>query len=318
MSFLVWLLDATTAGRIVAGNGQADDAAVAELLRLLHKSLAEGAAADNRASVVVLNSAGEYLARAGTSFIHKHHERQLLECASPVAAELLARTLAALCIDNQLARRQELVDHLDGDVHVAALVAAEVDDELLHAFHVEVGQGDKHLGVGLLAEVLDADVARLVAHHVVGIDADHGNVATNDGEVLQVLYAVTLYAELDLRAFLAFQMLHDGVALHADERCGVGRDDAVACQDAHLLSRTRVDDGHHVDGVLLHRELHADAAEAAFQALVGFLSILRPEVAAMRVELAEYERHGVLDERVHVDRIDVDVVDELQQVAHLV
>ena len=69
---------------------------------------------------------------------------------------------------------------------------------------------------------------------------------------------------------------------------------------------------------MLHRELHADAAETAFQALVGFLGILRPEVAAVRVKLAEYERHGVLDERVHVDRIDVDVVDELQQVAHLV
>ena len=79
----------------------------------------------------------------------------------------------------------------------------------LHAFHVEVGKGHEHLGIGLFAEVLDVQVAGLVVHHVVGIDADDGYVAANDGEVLQVWRAVTLDAELDLRAFHALEVLHD-------------------------------------------------------------------------------------------------------------
>ena len=78
-----------------------------------------------------------------------------------------------------------------------------------------------------------------------------------------------------------------------------------------------MNDGHHVDGVLLHRELHANAAKGAFQVFVSLLGILRAEVAAVRVEFAENLRHSILDKRVHIDRIDIVVVDELQQVAHL-
>ena len=37
----------------------------------------------------------------------------------------------------------------------------------------------------------------------------------------------------------------------------------------------------------------------------------------MWVEFAENLRHSILDKRVHIDRIDIVVVDELQQVAHL-
>ena len=106
---------------------------------------------------------------------------------------------------------------------------------------------------------------------------------------------MTLDAKLDLRAFHAFQVLHHIVTLHSDERCGVGRNDTVTSQDAHLLGRTGMDDGHNVDSVLFHRELYTDSAETALQVLVGLLGILRTEVAAVRVELAEYQRHSVLD-----------------------
>ena len=99
--------------------------------------------------------------------------------------KLLARTLAPLSIDYQLACRQELIDHLYGNVHVATTVASQVNDELLHALHVEVGQSNKHLGVGLFAKVFDVDVAGLVIiHHIEGIDTHHRNVATYDGKVL--------------------------------------------------------------------------------------------------------------------------------------
>ena len=99
-------------------------------------------------------------------------------------------------------------------MHVAATIASEVNDELLHAFHVKFGKSDKHLGISLFSKVLDMKITRLVAHHVVSIDANHGNVSTNNSEVLQVFSSVTLDAELDLRAFGAFEAFHDIVTLH--------------------------------------------------------------------------------------------------------
>ena len=315
--FLVGFLYAPSAGSIVACNGEAHHASVAELHGLLHESFAKGASAYDGAAVVVLDGSCEYLACACAAFVHEDHDRQLLEGASSVADELFARAFASFGIDDELACGQELVDHLYGDVHVSAPVASEVHDESAHAFHVQVGKGDEHLCVGLFAEVLDVDVSCLAAfHHVVGIHADHGDVASHDGEVLQVLCSVAFDAQFDLRAFLSLEVLHDGIVVHADERYGVGRDDAVACQYADPFAGSAVDDGHDVDGVLFHCELHADAREGAFQVLACLLGILGAEVAAVRVEFAQYLRHGVLDEGVHIDGIDVVVVDELQQVAH--
>ena len=215
MPLLVRLLNASATRGVVAGNGKTNHASVAELHRLLHKALAKGSAPDNRASVVVLNGPCEDFACTRTTFVHKHHNRELLEGAATIAMELFTRTLATFRIDNQLACRQELVYHLNGDVHIASTIAAKVHDELLHAFHIEVGKSDKHLRISLLAEVLDANVARLIAHHVIGIDADHGNVATNHGEVLQIFCAVTLDAELHLRTLLALEVLHHVFALHS-------------------------------------------------------------------------------------------------------
>ena len=78
-----------------------------------------------------------------------------------------------------------------------------------------------------------------------------------------------------------------------------------------------MDDGHDVHSVLLYRELYADAAEGAFQVLDRLFGLLRSEIAAVRVELTEYLRHGILDECIHINRIDIVVVDELQEVSHL-
>ena len=78
-----------------------------------------------------------------------------------------------------------------------------------------------------------------------------------------------------------------------------------------------MNDRHDIDGVAFHRELYANATEAAPQVFDRLFCFLWPEVTAVRVELAEYLRHSILDERVHIDSIDVIVVDELQQIAYL-
>ena len=159
------------------------------------------------------------------------------------------------------------------------------------------------------------DVSCLVINHIVSIDADDGDVASHNGEVLQVGRAVAFDAELDFRAFRAFEMLHHVVRIHSDERHGVGTYNTIASQDAYPFTWSSVNDGHDVDGVALHRELYANSAEGAFQVFACLFRILRAEIAAMRVEFAQYLRHSILDERIHIDRINIVVVDELQQVA---
>ena len=316
MSLLVRLLNATAAGSIVSSHGKTDNTAVAELHRLLHKAFAKGAPADNGASVVILDRPCKDFTCTCAYLIYKHHDRQLLESAATIAVEFLSRAFAAFRIDYQLAGRQELIHHLNSDVHVAAPVAAKVNDEPAHAFHVEVCKCDKHLGIRLLTEVLDMNKAGFVIYHVIGINTDYGNVAANHGEVLQVLCPVTLDAEFNLRSLLALEPLHYIIALHPDKRLSVCSNDAVTSQDAHFLCRTAVDDGHDVDGILFHRELYSNAAEGAFQVFACLFSIFRTEVTAVRVELTEYLRHGILDQRIHVYGINIVVVDELQQVAH--
>ena len=74
MPFLVGLLDASTAGRIVSGNCKTNHAAVTELHRLLYEAFTKGATTHDCAAVVVLNCSGEYLAGTGAAFIHKHHD----------------------------------------------------------------------------------------------------------------------------------------------------------------------------------------------------------------------------------------------------
>ena len=202
---------------------------------MLYQSLAERAAADDESAVVVLNGTCKDFAGAGATLVNEHHEGQLLERASSVAAELFARRLASLGIDNQLSAREEFVGHLDGDVHVSAPIAAQVDDELAHTLDAQLGHGNDHLGVGLFAKVLHAQIACGVVNHVCGIDALYGYVASDDVEIDGFGRAVAPYAQAHMGAFLSLEVLHHLGVLHAHEVHRVGGDDTVASQEADFL-----------------------------------------------------------------------------------
>lgn len=61
---------------------------------------------------------------------------------------------ASLGVDDESLVGQELVGHLHGALQQAAGVVAQVDDEVLEALLLEVGQCDEQFGIGLLAEIL--------------------------------------------------------------------------------------------------------------------------------------------------------------------
>ena len=317
---LVGLLYAAARGRVVAGDGEADLAAVGESDLLLHEALAEGSAADDGAAVVVLDGTGEDLGRGGRGLVDEDDQRDGLIGAAPAAAVVAAGTLAALRIDDETVLGQKLVGHLYGALKVAAVVVAQIDDEAREALLRKRGQRGQHLHVGLLSEGLDADVARAVVEHVGGGDARRDDVGAGDGEALHGFRAIAHHAHLHLRALGAHQAaarLGIGDDL-ANEGLAIDLDDLVAGQQAHLLGRTALDDVAHVDGVALDGKLDAHAGERALELAVDLLHVLGGDVGGVGVELGKDLGDGLVHEVVDIDRIDILVVDDAQQVVEAV
>ena len=125
-------------------------------------------------------------------------------------------------------------------------------------------------------------------------------------------------AQFDLAALCTLESFHHIIGIHLDERLAVGTHDAVARQQAYLLGRSTVDDGHHIDRILLHHEAHAYTAERTTEVIIGLLGILHAQIAAVRIKFLEDAWHGILHQLRHVDGIHIVVVDNLQQVAQLV
>ena len=228
----VGLLDTSARWRVVTGDGEADHAVVGELQLLLHQTLAEGTAADDGGAVVVLHGTGEDLGGRRRALVEQHHQWNLLIGSLAVTAVFLAGRLAALGIDNQTLVGQELVCHVDCCRQVAARVVAQVDAEVLESLLRQLCQCNQHLGIGVLAKVLDADISRVVIQHIGGGDALGGNLAAGNGERLHLLASVSDNSNLHLRVLGTLQashrllvgdnLAHEGLVVH--------RDNLVACQ----------------------------------------------------------------------------------------
>ena len=265
---LVVLLDAAAAGRVVAGRGQADGAAVGQDKLLLYQSLAKRAATHNQATVVVLQGARKDLAGAGAELVDEHSHLGVLEGAVAVAPHLTVVALVApLGEDDGLVGGQELIDHEHRHLHEAATVAAQVDHVALGTLLLQAGHGGDEFVIGVAPELVDLDVARVLVDHVVGIDGVDRDVATGDGEGQYLVAVLALDAQLHLAALVAAQALHDHAVGHALARgCRVvDAHDAVSRHDAHFLAGATGYHLNHADGVVDHHKRDADAAERAVQ-----------------------------------------------------
>ena len=67
--------------------------------------------------------------------------------------------MGSLRVNNQVVLGEELVCHLNGCTQVASGVAAQVNDEFLHALAAQVGQAGQHFGKSGLAELVDHNIA---------------------------------------------------------------------------------------------------------------------------------------------------------------
>ena len=162
--------------------------------------------------------------------------------------------------------------------------------------------------MGFGAKARDAQVTCALIEHILGIDAVQGDVVARDAEGDEVLHAGTFHLDGDVGALLAAQALLDVAVLHlhAGNRRVVHIDDAVTCQHTDALagtSRNRLDN---VEGILVHVELDAHAAEFALQGLLKLLGLLGVGIGRMRVQTLEHALDGFLDEFVLVNRVHIE------------
>ena len=123
-----------------------------------------------------------------------------------------------------------------------------------------MGQGDEQLGIGVLAEVLDLDIAAVVVEHIAAGDALRGYLATGDGDMTDLLLAVADDAEFHLRILRTLQAMHGLLVgdFLTDEHRVIDLDNLIACQQSGTFGRTVADDILHADGVLTDGELNTN------------------------------------------------------------
>ena len=253
---------------------------VAKLDGLLHEPLAKRTAPYDGATVIVLDGTGENLGGRSRSLIDEDHEWHLLIRAASVTTILLTGRLSALGIDNQLPLGEELIGNLHGRGQIAAGIATQVDDQIGEALLRELCQGDEQFGIGILAEILNLNVASLVVEHIRCGDTLHGYLASGYSNVAQLGLTITEYAQLHLRIPRSFQTVHGFLIGHllTHEHRVVDLNNLVASHHTSPLSWSVADDILHTDGVLADGKLDTDAREGTLQVVVGNLYVLGSNV----------------------------------------
>ena len=272
----VRLLDTAPRRRVVAGYGEANHGVVAKLDGLLNQSLAKRATTDDGASVVVLNGTSQNLRGRGRPLVDEDDERYGGIGATSVAAILLARRLTSLGVDDKAVLGQKLVGYLHSRLQVTAGIAAQVDGEVAQTLLRQLGECDEQLWVCILAEVLDADIARIIVQHIGSRDALGGYLATRHHNLTYLLLAVAHHAQLHLRVLRTLQAVHGFLVGQRLTRKGlvVNGDNLVASYQTRPLSRSVAYHLLHMECVLTDGKLNAHPRERALQVVIGYLHVL--------------------------------------------
>ena len=308
---LVGRLDEASRRRVVPRHGHLEDAAVGHRELLLDEALAERPAADQVGAVVVLQRARDDLAGTRRVLVDQHDHRAALVDAARGGAVLTAvGWVAALGVDDHLARAQELVGDLVGLVEQAARVAAEVEHEARHALALQVADGVADLVVAGPREALQLDQARLVIDHVGRDNRVQRNPVADDAVVERLPVAGSLHDDVHGRAARPLEAALHAVGVDADRGLAVDLDDAVARLEARLVARPTRDGHQHDQRVGLRAPfdelvVDADALEAGVEALTDAAHLVGRDVDRMGVEPCEHALDGILGQLRRVDLLDV-------------
>ena len=215
--------------------------------------------------------------------------------------------MAILGIDDHSLCGQQLVGNQNRLIEESARVAAQVEDQLVHTLGTQEDDRAQHLGIGVLGEGRQTNVADVVGQHKCRIDALQRNGIARNCHIDSIFDRQSFECQSHLATTRSAQHLHDAVLRHA-LTCHVAVVDAqysVAILHTRLLAGSRGHYIEHDDRVGGHIEDHTDAVELTLERLVHRLHILGGDIDRVGVELLHQQWQNLLGDRIHIERVDI-------------
>ena len=213
-------------GGEVLADRQLQRAAVGEVDLLLEDALAEGAGADDLGAGVVGQRRGEDLRGGGGVAVDQDDDRALGQVVAH-GAVLGVPLGAGVGRDDDFVLGQEDARREHRLLEQAAAVGAQVEDEPLGAFALDLLDGFAQVGVGAVAEGREPDVAELAAAYLAHFaDGDrHRDLGPGDRQLPRSRRSRVEHADRHLGPFRALDPVRRDFAVDAWHRLAVDRDD---------------------------------------------------------------------------------------------
>ena len=228
--------------------------------------------------------------------------------------------MTILGIDDHSLLGQQLVGNQNRLIEESARVAAQVENEFVHTLGTQEDNRTQNLGVGVLGEGRQTYEPDVVGQHKCRIDALQWNGVARNRHIDSIFDCQSFECQSHLATSLSAQHLHDAVLRHALSRhiAVVDAQDSVAILHTRLLAGSRRHHIEHDDRVGSHIEDHADTVELTFERLVHRLHILCGDIDRVGVELLHEQRQYLLGDRIHIERVDILVLDQCHRAVELV
>jgi hypothetical protein len=165
---------------------------------------------------VILQCTGDDLRRAGARAAHQRDHRQIQKVTRlGRAIVLIGIRDAPARIDDEVALWQKAVRDANRLIEGAAGVAAQIEHQALHTLLRQLSERASEFRIGVLAEVLQLDVAgRRVEHDRRGHRRDVDLIA-HDSELDRLVEGRAANRDVDRRAFRPAQLPHRLVGIPA-------------------------------------------------------------------------------------------------------
>ena len=307
-------LDEPPARRVVVRGGEREARPAADAVDGLHERLAERRFADDVGAVVILQRARHDLRRARAAAVRHDDDRDIGELAVFGRAVILVGVgHAAARVDDHLAARHELVDHLDGLIERAARIVADVEQQPAHAFRRERLQRAAQIAIRVLAEVAQLDVTGARVDHEKRRHGGNGDLVAHELDVDHVRVTAPPQRNLHRRTARAAQLLHRLIGVPALRAFARDVRDDVALPHALFVGRRSLE--HELrDDVAVHgADLDPDAVVVPFLPLAHLRVLARVEEARVRIERREHAAHRAVHQAIRIDLVDVAGFDGAQR-----
>ena len=268
---------------------------------------------------MVLQGAGDDLARRGGAAIDQHRYRQpARDVAGPgIVALRLLGTLPASRDD--LALFEKGVGDSHRLIEQAAGVVTQIEDDadqLVVGLLLQILHRIVEADIGLLVERGDTDIADVVAFEM---RADRLDLDNRAGQLdVERFLAFAAYGQVDIAVDRAPHLL-DGLrerqTLH---RVAVEMGDQIARLQAGMRGRRVVDRRDDLYESVLHRHFDAEPAELAAGLHLHVIEVFGVEVIRMRIERGQHAVDRALDQLIVLDLIGVTVAHDLEHIAEQV